>query len=79
VHLGLQMQRYLNWITLSANNTSMTTQQQKLWILYTYWFTAEFFSDRYHATALAMIKLRKTARLPDPLLQSGVVTCNNRA
>jgi len=32
----------------------------------------------YDATALAMTELRKHQRLADPLLQSGVVTRNNR-
>jgi len=32
----------------------------------------------YDVTALAVIKPNKHQRLADPLLQSGVVTCNNR-
>jgi len=33
----------------------------------------------YDATALAMIKPRKDQRLPDPMLQFGVVTRNSGA
>ena len=32
----------------------------------------------YHVTALAIIKPKKHKRLPNPLLQSGVITHNNR-
>jgi len=34
--------------------------------------------SRYDVTALVMIKPRKYQRLADPLMQSGVVTRNNR-